>query len=252
MFRVRGRTRWGEAFAVRFDAPDQRAVEAWLAAENATVERLLRLPLTSWPFPRVGFLILLFPVLAYGLFVMLAFALFLVVDLGRESTVSGFYAELAEHGVPSTGTVDGERRESIRGARRRVFDYAFVDPSGRRRVGRLAPLAGDPAAGRHDLRLLADPDLRVGQELVVTFFVDRTDVHAPFVVDAGLLARLDEQARERRRQSAKLAVAIPVLAWLIWNLLIRTGSHFELSHDRPRLVLIARDVDPFADPADRD
>lgn len=247
VFRARGRTRQGEPFAVRFDAPDERAVETWLLGNQAEVEQLARLPLTAWPFARFMVMILLFPFLAYALFMSLVLAAMVAVDMSREGVVRGFYLELAERGVATVGSVTAAWQESIRGSERQVFGYAFVDASGRRWTGRLAPVASDPAAGRHDLRLLADPALEEGQELTLTVLADHPERHAPFLVDDALLERLDAQARERRRQAAKLALTIPLFAWMIWNLLIRTGSHFELSPRDPRLVLITRGDNPFAD-----
>lgn len=247
VFRARGRTRQGEPFAVRFDAPDERTVAAWLGAEGAAVDSLRRLPLTAWPFARFMVMILLFPFLAYALFMSLALAAMVAVDMSREGVVRGFYLELAERGVPAVGSVTAPWRESIRGSERQVFGYAFVDASGRRWTGRLAPVASDPAAGRHDLRLLADPALEEDQELAMTVLADRPERHAPFLVDDALFDRLDAQGRERRRQAAKLALTIPLFAWMIWNLLIRTGSHFELSPRDPRLVLMTRGGNPFVD-----
>jgi hypothetical protein len=249
VFKDRGRTQRGEPFAVRFDAPEGRAVEGWLAAEGAALEEMRRLPLTAWPLARFGFMILLFPFLAYALVMSLALSAMVAVDMSREGAVRSFYLELAERGVATVGSVTAPWQESIRGSERRVFGYAFVDASGRQWTGRLAPAASDPAAGRHDLRLLADPVLEEDQELAMTVLADRPERHAPFLVDDALFERLDAQSRERRRQVAKLALTIPLFAWMIWNLLIRTGSHFELSPRDPRLVLMTRGGNPFVEPA---
>jgi hypothetical protein len=155
---------------------------------------------------------------------------------------------LAREGVTVTGAVTAERVVSLRGARRRTLEYAFVDPAGSRRQGLLAPIPGDLGASRHDLRLLADAVPAPGSQVTVTVLPDEPSIHAPFEVDDHLLERFDELSRVLRRGLGLLAALAPVLAFMVWNVLIRTGSHFVLSPSEPRLVLITRSENPFVEP----
>jgi hypothetical protein len=67
------------------------------------------------------------------------------------------------------------------------------------------------------------------------------------VVDTGLLERFDALSHELRRGLGLLAALAPLLAWMVWNVLVRTGSHFVLSPSAPRLVLITRGDNPFVE-----
>jgi hypothetical protein len=251
IFRVQGRTRDGEPFSVRFEAPAESNLQAWLLVEQARAESVRQLPLTSSPFSRLPWMILVFPVLCYGLYLCAVQAVFSGLDLLREPVTRSAYERLARDGVTVTGAVTAERVVSLRGARRRTLEYAFVDPAGSRRQGLLAPIPGDLGGSRHDLRLLADALPAPGSQVTVTVLPDEPSIHAPFEVDDRLLDRFDEQSRILRRGLGLLAALAPLLAWMVWNVLIRTGSHFVLSPSEPRLVLITRGENPFVE-ADED
>jgi len=252
IFRVRGVTRVDEPFAVRFEAPAESNVQAWLAGEHARAESVRRLPLTAWPFSRLPWMILVFPVLCYGLYLSAVQTVYSGLDLLREPAVRGAYERLARDGVTAPGVVTEERAVSMRGARRRTLEYAFQDPAGSSRRGTLAPIPGDIAESRHDLRLLAGEEAVAGGELTVTVVPDEPSIHAPFVVDDRLLERFEALSSELRRGVGVLAVLAPLLAWMVWNVLVRTGSHFVLSPSEPRLVLITRGENPFVEDDDDD
>jgi hypothetical protein len=247
VFRVRGRTRHGEPFSVRFEAPAESNLQAWLVAEQARAESVRQLPLTAWPFSRLPWMILVFPVLCYGLYLSAVQTVFSGLDLLREPVTRSAYERLAREGVTVTGAVTLERVVSLRGARRRTLEYAFVDPAGLRRQGLLAPIPGNLGASRHDLRLLPDALPAPGSEVTVTFLPDKPSIHAPFEVDDHLLERFDELSRVLRRGLGLLAALAPVLAWMVWNVLVRTGSHYVLSPSEPRLLLITRGENPFVE-----
>jgi hypothetical protein len=250
IYRVRGVTRAGEPFKVRFEAPAESNVQGWLASEEARAESVRRLPLTAWPFSRLPWMILVFPVLCYGLYLCAAQAVFSGFDLLREPATRAVYERLARDGVTVPGVVSAERVVSMRGARRRTLEYTFQDPAGSSRRGTLAPIPGDLAELRHDLRLLMGEPAVPGAELTVTVVPDEPSTHAPFVVDTGLLERFDALSHELRRGLGMLAALAPLLAWMVWNVLVRTGSHFVLSPEAPRLVLITRGDNPFVEDDD--
>lgn len=247
VFRVRGTTGSGEPFSVRFEAPAEGNVQAWLASEQARADSLRQLPLTAWPFSRLPWMILVFPVLCYGLYLCAMQTVFSGLDLLREPATRSAYERLARDGVAVNGVVTAERVVSLRGARQRILEYAFSDPAGSRRQGFLAPIPGDLAASRHDLRLLAGASPLPDSEVTVTVLPDEPSTHAPFGVDDRLLERFDALSLELRRGLGVQGVLAPLLAWMVWNVLVRTGSHFVLSPSEPRLVLITRGENPFVE-----
>jgi hypothetical protein len=247
VFRVRGTTRHGEPLSVRFEVPDEGNLQTWLATEQARAESVRRLPLTSWPFSRLPWMILVFPVLCYGLYLSGVQAVWSGLDLWREPATRRTYERLDRDGVTVSGAVTAERVVSLRGSRRRTLEYAFVAPGGSRQRGVLASLPGDVGVSRHDLRLAAAAPPVPGDELTVTVLPHTPAVHAPFPVDDRLFERFDELGLEVRRRLGFLAVLAPVFAWMVWNVLIRTGNHYVLSASGSRLVLITRGENPFGE-----
>jgi len=247
VFHVKGTTRRGKPFSVRFEAPAQSNLQGWCVSEQARVESVRQLPLTAWPFSRLPWMTLVFPVLCYGLYLCSAQAYWSGFDLWREPATRSAYVRLEREGVTVPGMVTAERFTHLRGARRRTLEYTFVDPTGSRRQGVLAPVPGDLGASRHDLRLLAGAPSTPGGGLTVTELPFEPSVNAPFRVDDHLLGRFDDLSRELRRRLGLLAALVPVLAWMVWNVLVRTGSHWVLSRSEPRLVLITRGENPFVE-----
>jgi hypothetical protein len=237
IFRVRGVNRWGRSFAVRFEAPSEHDLRAFLETERVQVEGIRRTPLSVWPFSRLPWMILVFPVLAWGLVWSVTTGWWTALDFGREESNRAVYERLMEEGESVPGVVSGERRVSLRGARRRQLEYTFRTPDGTQHRGRLVSLPGDVAAGRHDLRLLGGRPLQPGSPLTVTYLPEEPRVNAPFRVDAALLARQQESVRGERRRLGELLLAAPLLAWMVFNLVLRTGSHYEHG-ERPRIVQI--------------
>ena len=247
VFRVRGTSRWGERFRVRLEAPSETAARAALTAEAAQVEAVARLPLTWWPFSRLPWMILVFPILCYGVYWSGVLGVRAALDLGREAANRAAYERLAREGGRTAGTVTAAARRAQRGLPGPNLEYRFVAPDGRERRGQLAPGAGDVAQGRHDLRLLAAP-VEPGATLTVTFVAAKPTLHAPFPVDAALLARFDRLGAELRLLLARLAAVALGLSWMVWNVLVRTGGHLVLSERQPRIVLIAAGENPLVPP----
>jgi hypothetical protein len=252
VFRARGRTRWGDAFAVRFEAPSERTVRAWLTTESAAVEELRQLPLTAWPLSmtRLPWLIFLFPLVGYGLFTTTVMSALVALDLSRVGPARSAYQRLAAAGATTVGTIIGERQTSLRGIRVRVLDYRFITADRRVHSGTLAPGPGHVADGRHDLRLVAGTTPALGAEVAVTYLPADPTLHAPFAVDDALLAHHAELSGHLPGQLAKLILAALVCAWLLRNFLVRLGSHYELSAGPPHIVLLTRGDNPFVGPAD--
>ncbi len=254
VFRVAGVTSSGQRFAVRCEAPAERNVRALLASEGAVADRVRKLPLSAWPLSmtRAPWLILVFPVFGYLLYLALAQGVLAGLDLRRAPLNRAAYERLEREGSEVAGTVTGRRRETARGWRQEVVEYAFAGPDGRERRGTLAAFPGDAAAGRHDLRLLGGEPPAVGAALVVTCLADEPRWHAPFRVDASLRARLAGLEGELQRRLAVLAAVALASAYMVYNFVLRTGSHYVLSPASPRLVLITAGANPFCPPDEDD
>jgi hypothetical protein len=64
LFSVKGVDYAGRRFAGRFEAPSEHRLRNWMSDCEITVESIRALPLTSGPYSRFSWLILVFPVLA--------------------------------------------------------------------------------------------------------------------------------------------------------------------------------------------
>ncbi len=145
-----------------------------------------------------------------------------------------------------------DRDTSRRGLRSRTVDYRFVDDRGGEHDGSLAPGPGHVAGGRHDLRLLAGLVPPVGAPLTVTYLAAEPAVHAPFAVDADLVARHAELCAELPGGLTRLALSLLVCAWMVGNFVVRLGSHYVLAAGPPRIVLLTRGDNPFVGPDDNE
>jgi hypothetical protein len=252
IFRVRGVRRPGRSFTVRFEAPTEGDLRAMLDAEGVEVEAVRRVPCTAWPFSRLPWMILVLPLLCYGLSVCALRGVQSGLELRRETRTQAAYERLAREGVTTTGSITVERTVGAKhGSPRRELEYAFRCPDGSLQRGALVAGSGDVATGRHDLRLEGDAPLREGSELTVTYLRSQPSVHAPFVVDGALLARHRQVVGGEWRKLGALLLLAPLFAWMVFNVAMRTGSHYE-HRERPRIVEIVQGDSLLAGPEEEE
>lgn len=236
VFLVSGRDRKGEAFRRRFEAPSENDLTMFLSTRSLHATSVRALPLSSWPFSRLPFVMMIFPLFAWG---VISFGGAVVgggLTLVREQKNQQVYEFLASDGAAVEGRVTGLREEpQRRGKPVPVIEYQYRDPGGLVHRGTLAARPGDASKGRHDLSLLADTGLAEGDLLDVTVNPQAPLMHAPFTLNEEFLARHRAMLDARLRALLLSLAGAVICAWLVWNVALRLGSHFEHSTD-PRIV----------------
>lgn len=236
VFLVAGRDRKGEAFRRRFEAPTETDLTMFLSTRSLHATSVRALPLSSWPFSRIPFVMMIFPLFAWGVIGFGGAVIGGGVTLMRERQNQQVYEALARNGIRVDGRVVGRREEAQRrGKPIPVVEYQYRDPGGLVQRGELAGRPGNASKGTHDLSLLADVDLNEGDSLAVVMNPRAPLVHAPFNLDEEFLARHQALLEERMRAVMLSLAGLAACAWLVWNVALRLGSHFEHSSD-PRIV----------------
>jgi|GEM_PF-2960248 hypothetical protein len=236
VFLVTGRDRKGEAFRRRFEAPSANDLQIFLATRSLHVASVRALPLSSWPFSRVPFIMMIFPLFAWGVISFGGAVIGGGLTLLREQHNQTVYETLAREGVTVEGRVIARHQEvQRRGKPIPVVEYQYRDPRGFVQRGALVGRPGNASKGTHDLSLLPRTELNEGDPLVVVVHPETPLLHAPFALDEEFLAR-HQALVEARRDSVLLSLAgLALCAWLVWNVALRLGSQLEHSSN-PRIV----------------
>lgn len=239
MYLVQGRDRQGETFRRRFEAPSESELTLFLSARSLQITSLTQLPLSSWPFSRIPFVAMLFPLFAWGVISFGGATVRGAWLLAQEQKNQEVYQLLARQAVPAEGRVMARREEAQRRGRPvTVLEYQYRDPAGLVHRGLLTSRPGNARQGQHELALLGNRELAEGDTLSVFVHPATPLLHAPFPLDEELFARHAALLRARQRAAAISLAALAACAWLVWNVGLRLGSQFEHSSD-PRIVEIS-------------
>lgn len=239
VYLVHGRDRKGEAFRRRFEAPSETDLTMFLATRSLHPTSVRALPLSTWPFSRIPFVMMIFPLFAWG---VISFGGALAsgsLTLARERDNQQVYEMLAREGVAAEGRVRALREEpQRRGKPLPVIEYQYRDKDGWVHHGELMGKPGHVRKGRHDLSLLPATEMAEGDRLEVVVHPQTPLLHAPFALDEEFLARHEALLEARTRALLLSLAGFLICGWLVWNVGLRLGSQFEHSSD-PRIVEIA-------------
>jgi len=229
IFRVGGVDAAGEPFQRRrFEAADEATLRTMLAGHGVTVESARHVALTSWPFVRHGWPILVWPLLAFFLLGACARLVVTGLVLGAVRAEHPVYEQLAREGRGAEAEVKSVRADG----RGRPFEWAYAFEAGGGRVvtGILQRGFGSIRERRFDVAL-AGAEPAVGQHFAVTFLGGAPEMHVPGRMDAGSIGKLDAAARTVLWQGVvALGVALGS-AWAVRNILLRLGAHYWLDDD---------------------
>lgn len=237
LFRVDGVDAAGKRFQQRrLEAADETALRAMLGGHGVVVERARPLAFTRWPFSRQAWPVLLWPLLGF-------FALGAGARLVGTAWV--LWVVHTERPLVERLAREGRRAEAVVTAvqadrRGEAYEWAYAfEPAGNAPVfGVLQRGLGSIRERRHDVALAGD-EPGVGGRFPITYVPGMPTVHVPGEVDASALEKLGEAVRTVLWQAAfALAVGLGSL-WMVYNTLLRLGSHYWLD-DAGTVVEYAR------------
>lgn len=236
---VHGRDHKGEAFRRRFEAPSETDLTMFLATRSLHASSIRPLPFSSWPFSRIPFMTMIFPLFAWGVISFGGAVASGGLTWMRERDNQHVYETLAREGVPAEGRVTALREQPQRKRKPlQVIEYQYRAGDGWVHRGELVGKPGHARKGRHDLSLLPATEVAEGDRLDVVVHPQTPLLHAPFSLDEQFLAR-HRALLEARVQALLLSLlGFVSCGWLVWNASLRLGSHFEHASD-PRIVEIS-------------
>lgn len=226
VFRVDGTDAAGVRFERRrFEAGDEALLRAMLAGHGVAVDAARPVALSRWPFAHHSWPVLLWPLLA-----------FLAIGSAGRLLVTGavLWAVHTERPLVEQLARQGQTAEAVAGSVRTdsrgepyEWDYTFQATGGATTSGVLQRGFGSIRERRYDVAL-AGAEPVAGQRFPVTYLPAEPAVHVPGRVDAGSLTKLDAAVRTVLWQGAVALVVGLASLWMIWNTLLRLGSHYWL------------------------
>jgi hypothetical protein len=251
VFLVSGRDAAGLNFRNRFEAPHADILKVYLDHESVCVGGIRRIPLTTWPFIRFPWMIMVFPLLAFATIQLGVVLVGGCIDLSRNWSHYRIYGLLMANGLQVSGRIIS--RQSImekKGESRNRWQYTFTTTEGKIIRGSVEE-GGRTDIGRQVFArdLLPAGKLDRGMDLIVLYDPTRPDRHVPFLLLPEFMTAQREDLAGKVRLLLGSFVIFLLLTWMVGNILIRLGYHMEHTPtimeyaDGDRLISIRSDND---------